>query len=217
MSKSIAALPDADQIAIATQAVAAIGVLPASFGATAFQVSALDSALAAATTALTIATQKSAESIAATADKDAKIKAMSDLVRTLRDQAKTKPVTDAQMASTGIPVGEPTIGDLASVPVGVVDTSVRQRHTISWTDAGTPGKKARPHNAKGVEIWRKIDGPPPTDVSQCGFVVLDSASPYEISYTGEEGGKIVHYMIRWALKDGTYSGWGDTVSATVTA
>ena len=134
-------------------------------------------------------------------------------MRTIRDRSNSHGTSAEDIAKLGLPSGSPNTATQASVPVAVVDTSVRMRHTISWTYAGTPGSKRWPHNARSAEIWQKIDGPPPVDVSECRFVADDTAPPYEVHYSGEDGGKIVHYMLR----DGTFSGWGDTVSATIPA
>ena len=71
--------------------------------------------------------------------------------------------------------------------------------------------------AMGVEIWCKLDGPPPTDEKDCTFLTLDAFTPYLATYPGGDGGKIAHYMLRWRLRDGATLAWGETVSATITA
>lgn len=45
---------------------------------------------------------------------------------------------------------------------------------------------------------------------------LDMITPYSASFDAEHAGKMVHYMLRWQFKDGTYSRWSETVSATIT-
>ena len=121
------------------------------------------------------------------------------------------------MTSAAMPVGAPIPTDFASKPVVLVDTSNRLHHKLSWSDASTPHSTKRPHDAIGVEIWNKIDGPPPTDVNDCSFVAMDTTTPYIVEYPGEDGGKLVHYMVRWQLKNGGKTPFGDTASATVPA
>jgi hypothetical protein len=69
----------------------------------------------------------------------------------------------------------------------------------------------------GCEIWVKIDGPPPGDEKECTFLALDTATPYVAEYTPEQAGKTAHYLLRWQLRDGSRTAFGETVSATITA
>jgi hypothetical protein len=121
------------------------------------------------------------------------------------------------MNALGIPVGNTVDQPAATVPVGAVDTSERLRHTISWTDAGSPGIKRRPRGAMGAEIWCKLGGPPPTDEKECSFMTLDAATPYVAQFDGADAGKTIHYLLRWRMRDGSVTAWGETVSATITA
>ena len=115
----------------------------------------------------------------------------------------------------GIPSGGQTAPN-ATIPAAAVDTSERLRHTLNWTDAATLDNKKKPRGAMGAEIWVKIDGPPPGNESDCTFLTLDSATPYMKEYSPAEAGKMAHYMIRWRMRDGSVSAWGETVSATIT-
>jgi hypothetical protein len=62
----------------------------------------------------------------------------------------------------------------------------------------------------------KIDGPPPGDEKDCQFLALDRNTPYLMEYDASQAGKTAHYMLRWQLRDGSRSAWGETVSATIT-
>lgn len=216
MSSSLDGLNADELIAVANQAVTEMTTDPAGFGTTTAELTAISNDIVDLQDSNADWTAKDAAKKAATQTRNARMKTVVDDVRRLRDGAKHKGVTQSQMAATGIPQGaEPGVD--ATTPVVIVDTSARLQHTLSWTDAGTPTSKKRPANAMGVEIWHKVDGPPPTDVSECTFVALDTTSPYLIHYTGTEGGKPIHYMVRWQLKDTTKGPFGDTATATVTA
>jgi hypothetical protein len=91
------------------------------------------------------------------------------------------------------------------------------RHTINFTDAASPAIKRRPRGVIGCEIWVKIDGPPPGDEKDCTFLALDTATPYVAEYSPEQAGKTAHYLLRWQLRDGSRTAFGETVSATITA
>lgn len=68
----------------------------------------------------------------------------------------------------------------------------------------------------GAELWVKIGDPAPTDPSELKFLGLDTQSPYVAHYSGEDAGKIAHYMLRWVNSKGEPGPWSQTVSATIT-
>lgn len=145
-------------------------------------------------------------------------KFLTDLLRSLRDRVKAEGVADDKYAALGFPTSGP-VGESvsnATVPVATVDTSKRLQHTIHWKDAAPGASKRKPKDVFGLEIWNKIDGPPPGSEKDCGFVTLDTGSPHLVEYDAEHAGKMVHYMLRWQFKDGSKSAWGETVSATIT-
>ena len=153
---------------------------------------------------------------AATSAKDADRLLLLDALRKLRDMARATGATEAEMAATGLPSGGTPPPPTATIPMAEVDTSERMRHTIKWVDAASPGNKRRPRGAMGAEIYLKLDGPPPTDETQCTFLTVDSKTPYMAAYDGADAGKMAHYMLRWRMRDGTTGAWGETVSATIT-
>lgn len=114
------------------------------------------------------------------------------------------------MSSGYTPLSNPTR------PTGKVDTSQRLRHTISFADEAAPDIKRKPAGTIGCQIYMKTDGAPPTDAKECVFAALDTATPYILEFNGADAGKMIHYMLRWQLKNGTYSAWSETISATVT-
>ena len=217
MAKALSNMSDAEVLAVAAQTITAMTPDPAAYGATAADIAALNAAMNDASTAVGEQISKVADARAATATKDERITTVVDLLRTRRDVARAHGASEALMESTTIPTGVSTpVPATASVPVASVDTSQRLKHTVSWAEALTPDNKRRPRGAMGAEIWRKIDGAPPVDVSECTFVAIDSASPHTVDYTGADAGKMVHYMLRWKMRDGATLAFGETVSATVT-
>ena len=154
---------------------------------------------------------------AATAAKDLDRDEADDVLRSIRNITKASGASDGAMAALQLPTSGPSAPSTITVPRGAVDTSRRMQHVISWTDSATPDNKKRPAGTMGAEIWVKIDGPPPTDESQCHFLTMDSATPYLAEYSGDEGGKTAHYLLRWRNRDGSTSSWSETVSATITA
>jgi hypothetical protein len=216
MAKALSALTDAELISVANQTYTAMNATPAGYGTTAPEIANLltviNDALAAMTTQLSLA----AETKAATTTKEEKVALLLDALRARLDVAKAHGTSEAMMHATSIPSGSTPVPANATVPIGTVDTSQRLKHSIGWVEATTPDNKKRPRGSMGAEIWHKVDGPPPIDVSECSFVAIDSASPHMVDYTGDDAGKMVHYMLRWKMRDGDTLAFGETLSATVT-
>jgi hypothetical protein len=216
MADSLSNASDTELAAIAAQVVLAAAPTPAMYGTTAAVITALDAKKDTFQADLDAHIAAQAAAKAATATKEASRALLIEALRSLRNVAKAASVSDAAMNALGIPVGNTVDPPAATVPVGSVDTSERLRHTISWTDAASPGIKRRPRGAIGAELWHKIDGPPPTDEKDCTFLTLDTATPYVAQFDGSQAGKMVHYMLRWRMRDGSVTAWGETVSATIT-
>ena len=217
MAKGLSSLSDAELLAVAAQTIDAMTANPAAYGTTVAAIGDLSSDMNDASTAVSDQQAKLAAAKASTLTKEEKITALIDRLRQMRDIAKAHGASDALMESTTIPHGgSAPVPPSATTPIATVDTSQRLKHTISWAESTTPDNKRRPRGAMGVEIWRKIDGAPPVDVSECTFVAIDSASPHTVDYSGADAGKMVHYMLRWKMRDGATLAFGETVSATVT-
>ncbi len=150
-----------------------------------------------------VAAQASAQSARAT--KDANRTALEVLIRALVRRLQASPsVSEAERAALGITVpdsGATAAASPTTRPVCEVDTSQRLRHTIDFTDEGTPTRKAKPAGVLGAEIWVKI-GPTPSTSTMSdvgsgisdvrGFGVLGrlhpkSAIPHPTSGGGETG------------------------------
>lgn len=216
MSDFITNASDADLIAEAKNLHQVIAGDPASFGLTAAQATDLDAGITDMETKNDAHVTAQADAKSKTQEKNASRDYVEQLIRSYLRIAKAHGISDAQLASFGQfatgsyePLSNPTR------PVGRVDTSQRLRHTISFADEATPDKRRKPAGTIGCEIWAKFGGAPPTDEKECVYVALDTATPYVYEFDGEDAGKMIHYMLRWALRDGGYSPWSETVSATV--
>ena len=216
MAQTLQNMPDGELLDVATQMIVAMGANPAAYGTTPADIGTLDSNKDTFNTDVTARVATDAADRAAVATKNASRRVLIDRMRGHRDTAKAAGATEAQMAATALPFGGEKVPANATTPVGSVDTSKRLRHTISWTEATTPDNKRRPRGAMGAEIFVKIDGAPPTDVSECTYLATDSATPYVAEYPGTDAGKMAHYMLRWRMRDGSTRAWGETVSATIT-
>ena len=218
MADFIDAASDADFLAQAAQFHSTVSGSPAAFGLTPAQVTALQTAIAnlqveyeqhvAAQAAARSKTQAKEER------RDVLEKLLRELLRLVKAQSSVK---ESDLSALGqivmssyTPLSNPTR------PTGKVDTSQRLQHTISFADEATPDLRRKPAGTIGCAIYQKTGGAPPTDGKECVFVALDTATPYVKEFEGEDAGKMIHYMLRWQLKDGTYSAWSETISATVT-
>lgn len=47
------------------------------------------------------------------------------------------------------------------------------------------------------EIWMKLGGTPPTDLSESQFLATDSRTPYASTFDGREANQRAHFIGRW--------------------
>jgi len=145
-----------------------------------------------------IAAQDAAQ--AARQAKDVSRKAYEIIIRRLTQRLQTSSaVDDSERAALGITVPDriPTpVGAPTSKPVLSADTSQRLRITIGFADEGTPTSKAKPPGVLGCEIWVKLGGPPPTDLTECQFLTLDTRTPYTANFDGNEANQTAHFIGR---------------------
>jgi len=164
-----------------------------------------------------IAAQDAAQ--AARQAKDASRAAYEEVIRRLTQRLQTSSaVDDAERAALGItvPDREPTpVGAPTTKPVLQADTSQRLRITISFADEGTPTNRAKPAGVSGCEIWVKLGGPPPTDLSECQYLATDTRTPYTAVFDGSEANQTAHFIARWVSTRGEAGPLSETLSATV--
>ena len=79
----------------------------------------------------------------------------------------------------------------------------------------------------GAEVWVKVAAPgdpPPSDPTsrlagpgELKFLLLSTRTPAVAEFTGPDGGKTAHYMLRWLSTRGETGPWSETASATIGA
>ncbi|MBK8467249.1 MAG: hypothetical protein IPL32_15635 [Chloracidobacterium sp.] len=217
MANSIGTVSDSELLLIASQVWEVLDASTAEYpGVTGPQVDDLNTFKNTFNTDLIAHVAAQAEAKSKTAAKEASRDNVEAQLRLLRNVAKAGGATDAAMAALGIPTGDASAPSNATVPAVTVNTSERLRHTLEWRDNATPENRKKPRGAMGVEIWVKIDGPPPGSEKDCIFLTLDAFTPYLAEYDAAEAGKVAHYMLRWRMRDGSVSAWSETISATIT-
>jgi hypothetical protein len=129
-------------------------------------------------------------------------------------------VTDEDRAAMKLRVYDTVKTDSAAqintFPVGVVDTSQKLRHEISWRDSGTPDSRAKPAGVFGCQILFKIGGSAPVDAKECEEAAIDRNSPYLMQFDGADGGKTCWYLLRWIMSSGEKGAISPLYSATIT-
>ena len=127
-------------------------------------------------------------------------------------------VDDAEREAIGLTVRDVTRTPVAaptSRPKLTGDTSQRLRIGVGFTDETTPDSKAKPAGVRGCEIWVKIGGAPPTDLSECTFLSTDSRTPYPADFDGEDSNQTAHFIGRWVSTRGDVGPLSETLSATI--
>ena len=217
MADSLQSMSDGELLALATNLHTTIQILPGNYGQTTGFVLQLDDSIGKFTDALNEHVTAQATAKSKTAAKELERDTLELLVRDARTAAKAAKIGEVEYNQLGIPTSSNPAPSNATIPAANVDTSERMRHTISWTDAAANGNKKKPRGAMGAEIWVKVGSPAPGSEKDCVFLTLDAFTPYVSEYTADDTGKVAHYMLRWRMRDGSVSAWGETVSATITA
>jgi hypothetical protein len=139
--------------------------------------------------------------------------------RPLIQQLQVSPkVTDQQRSAMKITVRSTTrtrVSVPTTCPVGTVDTSQRLQHIISYRDDTTTKSRGRPAGVSGCEIWEKIGGPAPTDISQLAYLGTATRSPFLAQFTGAQAGQTAFYWLRWVNTRNEKGPWSELLSATI--
>jgi hypothetical protein len=132
--------------------------------------------------------------------------------------ANNTKITDSDRTRMGLTVKSGTRTPTpapATCPVGTVDFSQRQQHSISYYDEASAHSNAKPTGVHGCEIYMKVDGDAPKDASELAYVGTCTASPYTVKFDGAKAGKTVYYWLRWVNTRGEAGPWSTTISAMV--
>jgi hypothetical protein len=83
------------------------------------------------------------------------------------------------------------------IPVGEVDTSTHQQHTVHVKAGNLTGKTKPDKTVTGFELWRTMgDNPPKTD-EEWTYVDFSSRSSMIVKYPLADVGKTIYYRFRW--------------------
>jgi hypothetical protein len=127
-------------------------------------------------------------------------------------------VTDEDLRHMALPVHDvkPTPSPKPTdMPVGEVDFSRRQQHSVH-VKTGTLTGKSKPPKVHGFEVWRKIGGDPPANDGEWVYANFASRSPLVLDYPQTDAGKTVYYRFRWVNTRNQPGPWSEGyVSAIV--
>ena len=171
------------------------------------------------TSAFTVACNKQNRT---SADVQAKDDARYDFEPSLRSfvaefLANNSKVSDADRTRLGLTVRSESRTSSPvpySSPVGRIDFSVRQQHTIHFSDEATPTSRAKPTGVHGCEIWMKV-GEVPASATDLTYLTTDTATPYVTNFNETDAGKMAHYRMRWVNTRGERGPWSALISATI--
>lgn len=127
-------------------------------------------------------------------------------------------VTDSDRTRMGLTVKSGTRTPApapTTCPVGIIDFSVRQQHTIRYYDEASAHSNAKPDGVHGCEIYMKVDGDALKDASELTYVATCTAAPYTVKFDGAKAGKTVYYWLRWVNTRGECGPWSSTMSAMI--
>lgn len=127
-------------------------------------------------------------------------------------------VTDADRTRMGLTIrsnSRTPVPAPESAPIGQVDFSVHQQHTITFYDQDAAHSNAKPEGVTGCEVFSKVDGEAPTSVDEMKYLGTCSASPFVAKYDASKAGKIAYYWLRWVNRKGEAGPWSTVVSGMI--
>jgi len=132
--------------------------------------------------------------------------------------AKSSLVTNSDRARMGLTVRSTT--RIASplpttYPFATIDFSVRMQHTLCLSDSATPLRKAKPAGIIGCEVWMKIGGAEPKNITELNYTAICTGNYYLAKYDGNQVGLTVYYRLRWVNTRGERGPWGCVISAMI--
>jgi hypothetical protein len=133
--------------------------------------------------------------------------------------ANNHTVTNGDRDDLGLPIHDvkPTPSPQPTdMPVGEVDTSKHQQHSVH-VKTGTLTGKSKPPKVHGFEVWHKVGGDPPANDSEWVYANFSSRSPLLINYPQTEVGKTVYYRFRWVNSRNQPGPWSESYVSAVIA
>ncbi|MDR0757673.1 MAG: hypothetical protein LBF85_07500 [Tannerella sp.] len=101
-------------------------------------------------------------------------------------------------------------------PVGQVDTSTHQQHTVRVVDSEEINPRGGlPDNVAGFEVWRKMGSNPAESDADFTYVGTSTTPSMKIDYSLTEVGEIVQYRFRWVNARNQPGPWSEVISAPV--
>jgi hypothetical protein len=94
-------------------------------------------------------------------------------------------------------------------PVGEVDTSTHQQHTLRVKAGNLTGKSKPDTTINGFEVWRKVGGDAPATDEEWTYVDFSSRSTLIVKYPLIDVGKTVYYRFRWVNTRNEKGPWSE--------
>ncbi len=132
---------------------------------------------------------------------------------------KSNPVvTDADLLAMALPkrpAGTRTpVPVPATFPVPNIEISTIRQLTLHFVDSAS-GKKGRPYGIAGAVIrWAMLEQPP-TSVEMLNNTLLDTKTPYMLTFTESERHKTVYFCLCWQNTRGETGAWSEIISAVI--
>lgn len=192
----------------------------AAYGLTSGEATAITSVTATYVSALTAATDPGTRTPVTVAAKDAAKFAALGTVRPLAIKIRNNPgVSDETKVLLGLtvpsviptPVPTPTTFPLLSVLNGTP-----HQHLIQSRDSDTPTSKKKPFGAIQMQLYCAIGTSVAPSPAGAVFFGVSTKSPFRVTHSSEDAGKIATYFGRWITRTGLVGPWSDGASMVIT-
>lgn len=198
-----------------------IAASPTSYGLVTADGTAITNSYNAWHTAYAAATNPATRTHVTIAAKDAQKILTLDVVRTYAATIRANgAVSDSLKLGLGLNVHdtEPTpIPPPSTYPLLTINSAGPLLQGLRAADQATPTRRAKPHGAAGLLLFRNIGTTATTDPTGAAFLGFVTKAQFQSTFTSEQDGKIATYFGRWTNAKGEVGPWSAPVSMRVAA
>ena len=132
--------------------------------------------------------------------------------------AVNRAMSDADRQSMGLTVRDTTPTPVpvpTTHPVGQIDSSQTQRHTIKFSDQSS-SSRGKPEGVANCEIHYILDNANADPDEDPMLTAVATRSNHVIDYKASDSGKRAYYYLRWVNTRGQGGPWAPVISGIVT-
>lgn len=198
-----------------------IAAAPASYGLVAGDATVITGTYNAWHAAFVAATNPATRTHTTIAAKDAQRILTVDIVRTYANTIRANTaVSDSLKLDLGLNVHDTIPSPVpppSTYPILAISGAGPLMQDLRAADQSTPTRRAKPHGAAGLLVFRAIGTTPASDPGAAPFLGFVTRAEFNSSFSSADDGKVATYFARWTNAKGEVGPWSAPVSMRIAA